>query len=172
MKTLQLIQLLRFVAAFLVVLSHSAYLLGLHQSVSAQLSYAFAFGNVGVHIFFVISGFIMVFTTFGPRAKQIGPTEFLRRRFVRIYPIYWIYAGLTLSIMAQKLSGYEIAAAAVLWPPYSSTIIGQGWTLTYEVAFYLCFAAIIPMGMLRGLSALTITFVILVALHPRSQPST
>ena len=44
------------------------------------------FGELGVDIFFVLSGFVMWITT---STSQVGTMEFLKRRAIRIVPIYW-----------------------------------------------------------------------------------
>src|SRR5687767_843929 len=68
-STVHSIQLLRAIAAMLVVLFHGQQAFSKHiaQATSPIESYLFGFGAVGVHIFFVISGFIMVFTSRFPR---------------------------------------------------------------------------------------------------------
>ena len=68
--SLKSIQFLRFVAASLVVFDHSA--LSIEQHIGALpvgISYVAGFGGIGVHIFFVISGFIMVYTSFSEGRK-------------------------------------------------------------------------------------------------------
>src|SRR5687767_4907064 len=80
------IQVLRAVAALLVVFVHlDGFLrvLGLRP-----------FGHGGVDLFFVISGFIMVYTT---RGRPITPAAFLLNRITRIAPIYWL---ITLAVFA------------------------------------------------------------------------
>lgn len=134
---------------------------------SRGIIYVTDFGASGVHIFFVISGFIMVYTSFKSKADQFVPTAFLLRRFVRIYPIYWIYA--TLYIMFPIVSGgyklplKDIAGSLLLLPGYSSFIIGQGWTLSFEVYFYLCFAAFMILGSLKGLLVMSAFFLLSIA---------
>lgn len=150
------IQLLRFVAAFLVALSHAAYVTAPYWE-SQSIGYYFYFGGCGVHIFFVISGFVMVVSSDG-----LNPNEFLVRRAIRIFPIYWIYAA---AYMAYSGIPQDAVLGLALLPGHSSSIIGQGWTLSYEVFFYICFAAIIPLGMIGGGMALTIFFVALISLR-------
>ena len=163
------IQFLRALAAMLVVIYHA------QQSFSERItpasftneSYFFGFGAVGVHIFFVISGFIMVFTSkFKP---CFDANAFFRRRILRIYPIYWICAAMYLgghAIMGipYDLDVREFLCALLLLPDYSSQIIGPGWTLAYEVFFYICFGFFMIAGLSRGLVLLTLTFFIMVAL--------
>ena len=55
------------------------------------------FGQAGVDIFFVISGFIMWVTT---HDRRTTPLQFLTNRIVRIVPLYWL---LTLAVAAACL---------------------------------------------------------------------
>lgn len=163
----------------LVVLSHAGYLADVYfpKSSSALVTYLFDFGHCGVHIFFVISGFVMVYSTFSPSPAML-PRDFLMRRFFRIYPIYWAYALVYLvwkiSESGEPIPTGDVFRSLALWPGYSSLLIGQGWTLSYEVYFYLCFAVVIPLGMIRGPIALSALFVASIALRkllPIDQPS-
>jgi exopolysaccharide production protein ExoZ len=167
------IQFLRFVAATLVVFVHSTE--AISQRIPGSISGAFlqnAFlGASGVHIFFVISGFIMVYTSF--YRSSDGPfstLDFLWRRIVRIFPIYWVYCVLYIyfyhySLDAPFLSIGNIIGALLLLPGYSYEIIGPGWTLAYEVYFYLCFSIAMVLGLKRGLCALTVFFLISILLR-------
>ncbi len=162
------IQLMRAIAATLVVLFH------VHQAFANRFtppsfageSYLFAFGAVGVHIFFVISGFIMVYTN--PPGTSFSAPIFLRRRLLRIYPIYWLCAFLYLAAHAligqpYKIDAMEISGALLLLPGNGSSIIGPAWTLVFEMYFYLCFGLAMLAGSGRGLILLTGFFVASVA---------
>ena len=92
------IQFLRFVAAMLVVLYHTAAQVPDSPSAAHGLfALGQAIGFAGVDIFFVISGFIMAFTTFdqGGRRASAG---FARRRLTRIFSGHWPFFVLTLII--------------------------------------------------------------------------
>src|SRR6185295_17913186 len=88
------IQFLRFVAATLVVLFHTS--IALEKYFPGGLSHAIVsnavIGAAGIHIFFVISGFIMVHSSFESATGQFDQAKFAFRRFARIYPIYVVYA--------------------------------------------------------------------------------
>jgi exopolysaccharide production protein ExoZ len=162
------IQFLRFIAALLVVLSHANYIALVYwpHSNSPILNRLFDFGHSGVHIFFVISGFVMVASTFG-QPSAISPQEFLFRRFLRIYPIYWVYAMAYVAwkLQANPLPLNDVIMSLLLLPGHSAFLIPQGWTLSFEIYFYLCFACIIPFGMNRGVVALTAFFISAIALR-------
>jgi exopolysaccharide production protein ExoZ len=161
--TLHSVQLLRAVAATLVVLFHAqqAFARVAVQTAPSSQSYLFGFGAVGVHIFFVISGFIMVVTT--KDDEKYRSKNFLKRRFLRIYPAYWICA--TLYVAAHFLMGApytltlsQFVAALALWPTNAASIIGPAWTLSYEMFFYLCFAAARSFGLTKGIVLLGLGF--------------
>jgi exopolysaccharide production protein ExoZ len=102
----------------------------------------------------------MVYTAF---RAHLTPKMFLLRRLIRIYPIYWImcaaYIFAHLFIGSQYNLGVDqILASALLVPPYSSYIIGPGWTLSFEMYFYICFALTLFAGPRRGLFLLSAFF--------------
>jgi len=73
------IQALRALAAYLVVFVHLDALILLAGEPK--------FGNGGVDVFFVLSGYIMVHVT---RAGQVSPGRFLLNRIARVAPLYWM----------------------------------------------------------------------------------
>src|SRR4029077_17035692 len=83
MLVIRPVQYLRGIAAMMVVWHHA---LG-QIALSRLLTELPPFGGYGVDLFFVISGFIMVVTTWD---KPIGPLEFMRHRIRRIVPLYWL----------------------------------------------------------------------------------
>ncbi|HEX8533324.1 MAG TPA: acyltransferase [Allosphingosinicella sp.] len=166
------VQVLRFFAAFSVLLRHSAYLLIPTTSVFWLFPW-----SAGVDIFFVISGFIMARLTHGQFGKPGVAGTFLLRRAVRIVPPYWFFT--TLMIAAALLASAEVRNATlqpaqiltsygfIPWPRGDgelNPILSQGWTLNYEAFFYLAFAACLLFR--RGLALLAAGFAALVLLHP------
>jgi exopolysaccharide production protein ExoZ len=158
------IQLLRCIAATLVVLFHTqqAFSLQVSPAVLPMEGYLFGFGAVGVHIFFVISGFIMVLTSIRPD-KPYEAGKFFKRRLLRIYPIYWIcilaYIGVH-GLIGQPyyVSAGETVGALLLWPSSASLFIGPAWTLSYEMFFYICFGFAMMLSLTRGLIVLSLVF--------------
>lgn len=160
--TIVSIQVLRFMAAFMVVLFHAhvALVRSFPTHVSDQVDHAFEVGASGVHIFFVISGFVMVYTTI---RSNLSSGSFLKRRLIRIYPIYWLVFGAYL--IAHQLLGTpyqvtlsDIGKSLLLVPGYSAMVIGPGWTLSFEMYFYICFALSLLVGVRRGLVVLTLFY--------------
>ena len=149
MRTLLSIQHLRGVAALMVVFFHCF-----------QWTWTpFPTGQAGVDLFFVISGFVMWTVT--ERQPQ-SPAEFLRRRFARIAPPYWLAtllaAGLALAWPALFLEirvDPEHLWKSLLFLPHRDPfgnpfpVLPVGWTLIYEVFFYLVFAFAMLFGRAR-----------------------
>jgi len=168
LQVLKSIQFLRFIAATLVVFTHSMdnAKYNISDSTTPTMHYVSHFGKSGVHIFFVISGFIMIYTSFGGSA-QFDSSKFFLRRLIRIYPIYWIYAAAYILLREIVSGGYQsiwaVFGSLLLIPGYSSIIIGQGWTLSYEVYFYICFSFFMMLGLFSGLLVMTLFFLASIA---------
>lgn len=104
-------------------------------------------GFMGVDIFFVLSGFIIFYTS---NFESFNLAAFLKRRMVRIFPVYWlIIIALIIVHLISPTSGEPnrynletIAASFTLYPLYPNAryVLGVAWTLTYEVIFYFVFA--------------------------------
>ena len=133
------LQFLRFAAAMLVVLYHSSSHLrstGLDQGTVFALSEGIGFA--GVDIFFVISGFIMAWTT----QEAAGPAaafDFLRRRLARIYSGYWPFFLFAVVLFAWTdppfFEGSDLEKSAILWPT-NRLLLAVSWTLIFELFFY------------------------------------
>jgi exopolysaccharide production protein ExoZ len=108
------------------------------------------FGWAAVDIFFVISGFIMVYTTDG---KAIRPFEFLCQRIIRIVPLYWLLTSgvFGLALVAPHLLNSTQAdpvqlLKSLLFLPFRKKsglvepVLFVGWSLNYEMFFYVLFS--------------------------------
>lgn len=143
MKTEYLsIQYARGIAALLVVHAH---LHGFEVYRAAGLP---EYGGFGVDLFFVISGFVMWETGHGQ-----SPASFALKRLARVVPAYWFYTSLLVlvAVVAPALASrvrFDVWALAgsYLFVPYTNSqgqnnpILLQGWTLNFEMYFYLLFA--------------------------------
>lgn len=163
-RQIESIQFLRFIAALIVVIYHASLAMdvyGLNDKSYNYFANIFSIGESGVHIFFVISGFIMVYTTVNSPRNHQTVFLFLYRRAARIYPIYWICCLFYLVIHIYVLEPHnldiiKLVKALLLWPGYSAGIIGPGWTLSYEIYFYVCFGLTLFFSPVPALIALTI----------------
>ncbi len=145
-KELELIQVLRGIASLLVVLLH----VSLNSMMILQKEFfgkAFHFGGSGVDIFFVLSGFIITYTSMASLSESRNSVTFLRRRFVRIYPVYWLIISVFLLLQVCLPSFYRTHFAITLpnilftylLLPGHEMINGVSWTLSFELFFYLLF---------------------------------
>lgn len=127
----------------------------------AASSVTFSTLAAGVDLFFVISGFIMVYSTGG--GTTVSAFEFLERRLIRIVPLYWLATGLAVVVLllAPQLARQtvltfpHVLASIAFFPalhPSAPTIYAPlvyvGWTLNYEMLFYALFATGIGFGRL------------------------
>ena len=126
----------------MVVLNHVAWKL---QQRGSHLLDWFDIGEAGVDIFFVISGFIMCHVTAGRRP---GVGAFVRDRLARILPLYWILTSVALGVFLlapgrvnSSGGATHILASYLLVPVEGKFLVQAGWTLSYELYFYLLFAA-------------------------------
>jgi len=143
---LQSIQVLRALAALLVVFAHFEYIKP-------------AVGGFGVDIFFIISGFIMAYIV------NKSADSFLYRRIIRIVPLYYAMTFLAAGLYLAKPSWFRsliltpaTLAKSLLFIPYqikdSGPVLTLGWTLNYEMFFYVSIAAFIAIfGARRGMIA-------------------
>ncbi len=141
------VQILRAVAALLVVVAHLNTLL---TSVGVPTRGPAAIGTFGAATFFTISGFIMVYTT---RNGRLTPWTFMANRIVRIVPFYWaitialFFVALTAPEMLQATrADWSELAMSLAFIPFEKAnglvepLLFVGWTLNYEIVFYILFA--------------------------------
>ena len=148
------IQVLRGVAASLVVFLHI--LASLDAYYDSSILYDFpsliSFLESGVDIFFVISGFIM-FAVTKNKFGQGYALNFIKRRIFRVVPLYWTLTLLYASLLIVFPSAFQNAVfdiykliQSLLFIPHHNVsgdimpVVSVGWTLNYEMYFYLCFA--------------------------------
>lgn len=138
------IQFLRGIAAIMVVLSHIAMKGSQYDIDSLQW---FKIGGSGVDLFFIISGFIMCYTT---HDKNISTTKFLRNRIERIIPLYWLLSLFALivffiqpNLVNSSGGNTDVLASFFLIPNGEKFLIQNGWTLSYEFYYYFIFSLFI-----------------------------
>jgi peptidoglycan/LPS O-acetylase OafA/YrhL len=101
----QSLDLWRGVACLMVVLHHSGFALGRGEAEGSPLRLAVVWFvrqmDLGVPLFFVISGYCIVASMDGIRRRNAGPWTFLRRRVRRIYPPYWASLLIFIAILGS-----------------------------------------------------------------------
>jgi len=158
------IQALRGFAVLFVVLTHARYFFldtpGWPLADGLLLP-----GAMGVDLFFVISGFIMVYTTRNLSGTPRDAADFLVRRFARVWPLYAVATAVWLAVNHQGFGWLTN------WPPlrglllsltfqpvdtenvlFFSASLPLGWTLNFEMYFYLVFGLCLLLGRWRWLA--------------------
>ena len=147
------VQALRGIAVLLVLFFHLTEVRRHYFGMPFSSNFS-SFGNAGVDLFFVISGFVVVGV-----ARRIegtgarGALEFMYDRAARIYPIYWIYSlvliipfilnpALVNSLTRMHGAG-DYLRSFLLLPNATSPVLLVGWTLVFEVFFYAVLAAML-----------------------------
>jgi len=147
---------LRFVAASLVIFSHSFVLLnGVSWDPYISISGYEGFGSLAVNIFFVISGFLITKSWFDNNKWH----EFIKKRILRIFPALFVVVFLTTFLLGPLVTNlsigeyfsnsgtYDYLKNAILQirfflpgvffdNPFSGGVNGSLWTLPIEFALY------------------------------------
>lgn len=138
------IQFLRGIAALMVVITHAS-----HKGNQYNINFfeGYHIGGSGVDLFFIISGFIMCYTTHN---KDISAYQFIKNRVQRIIPLYWLLSSLALiayliypSLVNSSGGKTDVLASFFLIPSENKFLIQNGWTLSYEFYYYFIFALFI-----------------------------
>ena len=141
------LQLLRAFAAINVVYLHVLIGGESYGKPSIVFPYVGGWGANGVDIFFVISGFVMIYT------HSINPKtilNFYKSRILRIVPVYWLITSFIIliyflfpNIFRSLIIDIKSSISSFLFVSQllnsSHPIINLGWTLEWEMLFYLIF---------------------------------
>lgn len=156
------VQLLRFVAAMLVVVMHTTEAMTLRMPVFRDIG-LWVQGASGVDIFFVISGFVMTVSSRPASpdrsANLANAIDFFKRRLLRVVPLYWVYTVLKVALVLiipvlalRTTIDPAHLTASFLFLPWESPwgliqpVLPVGWTLNFEMLFYLIFATAIALN--------------------------
>jgi exopolysaccharide production protein ExoZ len=146
------IQALRAVAILLVVYTHAldSATMVFGSSLQSKFYYLKDWGPIGVDLFFAISGFIMtrVVESYISRGHW---KSFIIKRILRIVPLYWLLTAVAILLktyMNINITSLEIGKAFYFFPfldkeEFIFPIMNVGWSLSYEVYFYLIIAVMI-----------------------------
>ncbi|MEM5547758.1 acyltransferase [Pseudoalteromonas fuliginea] len=153
---IQSLQILRALAAWLVVYHHYMQIFHNFNSSSLIGDFFSSRGGFGVDLFFVLSGFMMYLAASRPSAD--GWSFFIKRLF-RVFPTYWFFTFIIIIAVAlmpntfiyNQYTAYTLIQSLFFIPHESASGLGVypvltvGWTLNYEVLFYsilaVCLAA-------------------------------
>lgn len=148
------LDLIRFIAAISVLVYHykSKYLATIpqHQALASK-TYAFTkFGYLGVDLFFLISGFVILASAFDRTCGQ-----FAISRIIRLYPTFWVcmtITTITLIVNNHNVPLLQYAANMTMFQEYIGikNIDEVYWTLTTEIKFYICVFFLIVFNLLHN----------------------
>jgi len=156
---LDYIDSLRGISAMLVVLSH-AFAAATHNSLNINL------GQLGVFVFFMISGFVIPFSL---KRSESPYRRFLLSRFFRLYPAYWFSIALACGIWfitgEHQPSLKNLAANATMLQMAigAPNLIGVYWTLFIELIFYASCIVLFSLGILDKPKRMIAVFFVLCA---------
>ena len=110
----------------------------------------FDIGNAGVEFFFVLSGFIIFIVHRNDFGRPERAWRFLRKRFMRIYPIYWLVMALVLAVhpLVHSVGGNLlnlgwVLKSLTLLPTNGFPLLAVAWTLEHEILFYAAFLLLV-----------------------------
>ena len=177
MRKLSNIQALRGLAALSVVVFHARDEVD-GVGIATRLP-TFLGGAFGVDLFFVVSGLVMVYASAPLFGSARSALPFMAKRLARIVPLYWTVTALFLLLDPAEARGAlgrgafdRFVALSLAFVPYAAPfndgrdpVYPLGWTLDYEMAFYLCFALVLALPRRRAVSTLVLGFASLVAVN-------
>lgn len=186
MQHLLSIQALRALAAVMVVFHHAQNDAGRTAAeMGAPFARFFALPwAAGVDLFFVVSGFVMVFSSEKMFAAPGGAGQFISRRIARIVPLYWLATAIfVVAALRGAAAGKQIAPSlgeilsSFAFLPFPRGIDGAprpvhslGWTLEYEMFFYLVFACFLWLPRTRAVAGVAAFLGALVLANVAFQP--
>ena len=152
------LDMLRFLAALWVVITHYGYIgpatgvTGYSVSDSAIASGFFKYGFLGVPLFFILSGFVIAHVSANTSGWKDAP-QFMANRISRLMPAFW--ACMTISFFALMIFGVPDSLSIATW--FANLILlpqilsqpfvdGVYWTLVLEFVFYSWVFILIGLG--------------------------
>ncbi len=152
---------LRFLAAFLIVLFHNGD--SIASRAPAWVGNMIEGGPVGVGLFFVLSGFILVYSYVDiDKGSRSQPRDFWAARFARLFPVYLFALVVAFpSFLAYAASigwrsvavGAQIVGMMQAWSPSTALAWNSpAWTLSVEAFFYVVFP-VVAVGFARARSS-------------------
>ena len=141
------LQVLRAFAAINVVYFHIIVTSATYDVPTQRLSFLEGWGENGVDLFFVISGFVMLHTQM---QKKRNTWDFMVSRLIRIVPAYWFITTLVLVLFILFPHIFRATTPTPLWITTSylfmsrfitgmNPLVYVGWTLEWEMLFYIVF---------------------------------
>ena len=173
----QSLDLLRGVAILMVVLAHCA--VATTSIVPGLAAAAGKYGQFGVQLFFIVSGYTMMLT-FGDRVDIAAAGAFYIRRAFRIVPLFWIalvaYLAITKGEGFREWAPDGVSTTDVVltffflhWTSVTAfnSVVPGGWSIAVEMQFYLLFPLII--GLFRRHNGPLVTYALIALVSASGQ---
>lgn len=145
-KYFDILQIYRGIAALLVVIHHTyASFAHFNNFDIPTLAFIAKIGKLGVDFFFILSGFIITYTTFKYRGNR---SYFKKYAFNRIIRVYIPYLPISLAMLALYYFMPSLSASdrsmslltSLTLLPHGNPALSVAWTLVFEMFFYVVFS--------------------------------
>lgn len=166
---------LRGLAALGVVAFHYTTFYQQEQGHLQPLGFGFPAGNYGVHLFFLISGFVIFMTLERTRRAM----DFAVSRFSRLFPAYWAAMAITAAVVytvglpAQRIPPIDLAANLTMVQDLLGflQLDGSYWTLQAELFFYVQMLFWFALGQLKRIHWIITAWLVMTVIHALTQQS-
>ena len=136
--------------AVLAVFFHHAFYATLESSVAVRwgvlasvLARVFQYGDAGVDLFFVLSGFLITSLLFRDKEEKKFYQNFYWKRLLRIGPVFLVALGITLALHELRYALLSVFFLANFAPPFNILGTAPFWSLAIEEQFYLLWPTVI-----------------------------
>lgn len=151
-ERLQTLDIVRGLAALAVVLFHYTMIMPQFVPGVARVPLTNPYGLYGVHLFFIVSGFVILMSLERSTARH-----FLVSRFTRLYPAYWLACIMTFTIMTLgafypypvTMTDFLVNLTMMQGFVKVGAVDGAYWSLTYELGFYAFLFGVFRLGVKR-----------------------
>jgi peptidoglycan/LPS O-acetylase OafA/YrhL len=156
---------LRGIAALSVLYYHYTYFFRPYMKYEFSSTWDFKYGHHGVELFFMISGFVIFMSL--DRVNNVK--EFLHKRFVRLYPTYWICLLITLVVLffnnthEFNFTINEKALNILMFQGLFNikNVDGSYWTLLPELLFYVSMIVLWKFKLTKKIVLVSVVWLIL-----------
>ena len=149
----------------------------LNSSTSVFGTKYFGGGAIGVSLFFIISGFILVYSTQKSDGSKVYVKNFIVKRLIRIVPLYYVMVLLWVFAYDRNLDYFHKDYTTLVntfcfvpifdspvGPSYGMPPLKVGWALNYEIFFYFIFGISLFMRRFRWVTLFAIFFSLVILL--------
>src|SRR5688572_26463406 len=171
------LDVVRFIAAMVVVLFHYTYRGGVTGDYMAvwfpAVGSVFKYGYLGVELFFIVSGFVITQSAGGRTAGQ-----FVAARIIRLYPGYWLAVTLTAIVIALAddprmtvtASEYLVNLSMLQDLVSVKPVDAVYWSLTKELLFYGYVAIALRLSLFKHIEVLVASWLMVAATIALTDP--